>query len=218
MSKKERASQVFDILQECYPDAKIALNFEDKFQLLVAVVLSAQCTDERVNMVTPKLFEVYPSIEAFAGAKQEDLEKLIYSTGFFRNKAKNIIGAAKKIVEDFEGEVPGTMEQLLTIPGVARKTANVILSSGFGKNEGVTVDTHVIRISGLLGFVPKKLSKSKNAVKIEQELMKLFPRDRWGKLSHLLIFHGRQKCIARRPKCEECRLNELCPSAFKAQR
>lgn len=201
------------ILKKAYPDARIALNFGDNFQLLVAVILSAQCTDERVNKVTPALFKKYPAVRDFAKAGLGELEKMIYSTGFYRNKAKNIKAAAEKIVADFGGKVPDNMEDLLTLPGVARKTANVVLDSGFGKHEGIVVDTHVCRVSGMLGLVPMALSKAKNAVKIEERLMKIVPRKEWGKFAHLLVFHGRRICVARRPKCKICPLNKLCPSA-----
>lgn len=205
--------EIIKILKKTYPDARIALNFGDNFQLLVAVILSAQCTDKRVNMVTPALFKKYPAVYDFAKALVGDLEKMIYSTGFYKNKAKNIKAAAEKIVADFGGKVPDNMEDLLTLPGVARKTANVVLDSGFGKEEGVVVDTHVCRVSGMLGFVPMALSKAKSAVKIEERLMKIVPRKEWGKFAHLLVSHGRKICVARRPKCKICPLNKLCPSA-----
>ena len=206
-------SQIISKLKKQYPDAKIALKFKTPFQLYVAVVLSAQCTDKRVNMVTPPLFKKYSNAKSFAEADIGDLEKMIYSTGFYRNKAKNIKAAAKTVVKDFGGKLPGEMKDLLKLPGVARKTANAILSNGFGKNEGITVDTHVIRISGLLGLVPMEFSKKKNAVKIERELMKQVPQKEWGNFSHLLISHGRNICVARRPKCKDCPLSKICPSA-----
>lgn len=206
-------TEIIKILKKTYPDARIALNFGDNFQLLVAVILSAQCTDKRVNMVTPALFKKYPAVYGFAKALVGDLEKMIYSTGFYKNKAKNIKAAAEKIVVDFDGKVPDNMEDLLTLPGVARKTANVVLDSGFGKEEGIVVDTHVCRVSGMLGLVPMAMSKAKKAVKIEERLMRIVPRKEWGKFSHLLVFHGRRICVARRPKCKICPLNKLCPSA-----
>lgn len=206
-------TEIIKILKKTYPDARIALKFGDNFQLLVAVILSAQCTDKRVNMVTPVLFKKYPAVRDFAKARIDDLEKMIYSTGFYKNKAKNIKAAAEKIVTDFGGKVPDNMEDLLTLPGVARKTANVVLDSGFGKEEGIVVDTHVCRVSGMLGLVPMAMSKAKKAVKIEERLMKIVPRKEWGKFSHLLVFHGRKICVARRPKCKICPLNKLCPSA-----
>lgn len=208
-----KITEIIKILKKTYPDARIALNFGDNFQLLTAVILSAQCTDKRVNMVTPALFKKYPAVYDFAKALVDDLEKMIYSTGFYKNKAKNIKAAAEKIVAGFDGKVPDNMQDLLTLPGVARKTANVVLDSGFGKEEGIVVDTHVCRVSGMLGLVPMALSKAKQAVKIEERLMKIVPRKEWGKFSHLLVFHGRKICVARRPKCKICPLNKLCPSA-----
>ena len=179
-------------------------------QLLVATILSAQCTDKRVNIVTKDLFKRYRSVKAFAEASQDELERQVRTTGFFRNKAKNIRASAARIVERFGGKVPDTMEELLTLPGVARKTANCVLGSAFGKNEGVVVDTHVMRLSGRLG-----LSRRKTPEKIEIDLMDLFARDDWGLLSHLLIFHGRNFCMARKPNCPECPLAAVCPSAGK---
>lgn len=204
-------------LKKQYPGAGIELNFGNIFQLMVAVILSAQCTDVRVNQVTPGLFKEFPKIRDFAECEVEDLEKAIFSTGFYRNKAKNIKAAAQKILSEFGGKVPGTMDELLQLPGVARKTANVILNEGFGKSEGIVVDTHVIRISGLLGLVSKKLMKAKNAVKIESELMKIVPEKDWNKISHLLTWHGRRICIARRPQCDVCPLNQICPSSTVRQ-
>lgn len=211
--EQKRVGRVIEILKRTYPEAKIALKFGDKFQLLVAVILSAQCTDKRVNMVTPALFKRFPLVEDFAWCDILELEKLIYSTGFYKNKARNIKAAAGRILSEFGGKMPGTMEDLLKLSGVARKTANVILSSGFNKNEGIVVDTHVCRISGLLGLVSMKLSETKNAVKIEQKLMKIVPKADWGNFAHLLIAHGRNICVARRPKCKICPLNKLCPGA-----
>ncbi len=210
---KTHAAEIIRILKKKYPDSKIALDYGNLFQLVVAVILSAQCTDVRVNKVTPALFKRFPEVEDFAECDVHELEKLIYSTGFYKNKAKNIKGAAQKIVKDFGGEVPGNMEELLSLPGVARKTANVVLSSGFGRNEGIVVDTHVARICGLLGLVPKKMSDAKSAVKIEQILVKLLPQKDWGIFSFLMIDHGRAICIARRPRCEICPLEKICPSA-----
>ena len=212
-SKSKVAEKVVRLLTKEYPDAKVELNFGDVFQLLVAVVLSAQCTDVRVNKVTPPLFQRFKTVKDFADCDLKELEKMIYSTGFYRNKAKNIQGAANMIVSDFGGKVPSNMDDLLKLPGVARKTANVILESGFGKVEGIVVDTHMIRLSGLLEFISKELWKSKNAVKIEKELMKIVPKKHWGKFSHLIVWHGRRICIARRPRCKDCVLNKICPSA-----
>ncbi len=191
-----------------YPGARCALDHEDAYQLLVATILSAQCTDVRVNLVTPSFFARYPSPEALARADRAEVEEIIRSTGFFRNKTRSLIGMAQALVADHGGEVPRTMEQLHGLPGVGRKTANVVLGNAYGINEGVTVDTHVTRLSRLLG-----LTRHDDPVKIEQDLMELFPRRDWALLSHLLIFHGRRVCIARRPRCPECVLAELCPSA-----
>lgn len=201
---------IIKILKKEYPKAKIALKFKNTWQLLVATILSAQCTDVRVNKVTPYLFKKYRPISDFAGAGLEEFEKDIYSTGFYKNKAKSIIGSAKKILEEFNGVVPGTMEALTSLPGVGRKTANVILSSGFGISAGIVVDTHVIRISRLLG-----LTGNTDPEKIERDLMRIVPRRDWAVFSHLIILHGRKICIARRPMCSECRINKLCPAAFK---
>ncbi len=206
-------NEILAVLRKEYEGAEIALDFGDNWQLLVAVVLSAQCTDKRVNMVTPPLFKRFPSVKDFAECDLEELEQLIYSTGFYRAKARNIRAAAVRIVEEFDGKVPDEMEDLLSLGGVARKTANVILHTAFGKFEGITVDTHVARISGKLGFVSKKLADGKMAVRIERELMKAVPKEDWGKFSHWLIQHGRKVCVARKPKCKECVLNKLCPSA-----
>jgi len=210
---KTHTQKVLEILKKTYPKAKIALDFGDNFQLLVAVILSAQCTDVRVNKITPELFKKYPNIKSFSEARISELEQKIYSTGFYKNKAKNIKGAAQKILQDFNGKVPDNMEDLLKLPGVARKTANVILNVAYGKNEGIVVDTHVARISGLLGLCSMKDSKAKNAVKIEKDLMGLIPRKDWGKFSFMIVEHGRKICIARKPKCGECTLNKICPSA-----
>lgn len=216
--KKSYVKDIIKILGKDYPDAKIALNFSNIFELLVVVILSAQCTDKRVNLISPALFKRFPTIESFAECEIKELEKYIYSTGFYKNKAKNIRNAAKMIIEKFSGKVPSTMENLLKLPGVARKTANVILSSGFKENEGIVVDTHVIRLSGVLGLVSAKMRKAKNAVKIESELMKIVDKKYWGKISHLLVSHGRKVCIARRPKCEVCHLNKICPSSTEKRK
>lgn len=212
-SPKKRIPKIIQILKKQYTDAKVELNFGDNFQLLVAVTLSAQCTDERVNKVTPALFKRFPKVQDFAQCRVDELERLIYSTGFYKNKAKNIKAASQKIAAEFGGKVPGRMEDLLKLPGVARKTANVILNAGFGRSEGIVVDTHVARVSGMLGLVDMKLSKAKNAVKIEQRLMEMVPRGVWGKFAHLLVWHGRRICIARKPKCEICPVRGLCPNA-----
>ncbi|HAZ10095.1 MAG: endonuclease III [Omnitrophica bacterium GWA2_41_15] len=202
--------EIVKILKKEYPDANIALRFKDTWQLLVATILSAQCTDVRVNKVTPVLFKKYKTVSDFAKASLKEFEKDIYSTGFYKNKAKGIIGSAKKILNEFNGNVPDTMEGLTSLPGIGRKTSNVILSSGFGIVVGIVVDTHVIRLSGRLG-----LTENKGPDKIEEDLMKLVPRKDWGIVSHLLILHGRKICKARRPLCSDCAINKLCPSAFK---
>jgi endonuclease III len=203
-----RAPEILTRLRAAYPDARCALDHRGAFELLCATILSAQCTDVRVNLVTPVLFGRYPTPEALARAKQADVEEIIRSTGFFRNKARSLIGMAQALVADHGGEVPRTMEQLRSLPGVGRKTANVILGNAYGINEGITVDTHVTRLSRLLG-----LTRHADPVKIEQDLMALFPQDQWALLSHLLIFHGRQICVARRPRCQDCVLSDLCPSS-----
>lgn len=205
-----KVKQILAILNGLYPGARIELDFGSVFQLVVAVILSAQCTDERVNKVTPALFAKFGDAEKMAAAEVAEIEKLIFSTGFYRAKAKNIQAMARMVVADFGGEVPATMDQLLKLPGVARKTANVVLWSGFGKVEGVVVDTHVLRVCGLLGLIPKGVAAKKNAVAAEKALMKVLPRKEWGGFSHLIILHGRRVCIARRPKCGECGLREIC--------
>ena len=205
-----RIGDIIKILRKNYPATCTALNFETPLQILVATILSAQCTDERVNKITPALFKKYPSAQAFARAQQEELEAEIRSTGFFRNKAKNIIGAAQKICADFGGEVPDAMEKLLTLPGVARKTANIVLSSAFKKAVGIAVDTHVKRLSERLG-----LSAQQDPEKIEKDLMALVPKKDWLDFNYLLVNHGRAICIARKPNCPECPLKNLCPSAKK---
>jgi endonuclease-3 len=205
-SKQQRALEVLVILQRLYPDATCSLIYNTPVQLLVATILSAQCTDERVNKVTPALFARFPDAEALAGANPEELAELIHSTGFYRNKAKNIQGACSKIVTEFAGEVPKQMEKLLTLPGVARKTANVVLAHGFGILEGVTVDTHVKRLSNRLD-----LTAETDPVKIERDLMRLLPQADWENFSIRIIYHGRAICKARNPDCEQCKLNHLCP-------
>jgi endonuclease-3 len=191
-----------------YPDAACALNYATPFQLLVATILSAQCLDDTVNKATPALFEKYPTPGTMAEAPREDLEQLVKTCGFYRNKAKNLLAAATMIVEDFDGEVPQTIEDLIKLPGAARKTANVVLGNAFGINEGMVVDTHIGRLSVRLGFTEHD---RKNAVKIEQDLMALFPRDTWTQLAHLLIAHGRAVCKAQCPACDACELKRSCP-------
>lgn len=202
--------QILSLLKKHYSQARIALRYTNNWELLVAVILSAQCTDVMVNKVTEKLFKKYKSIADYANADIKELEQDIRSTGFYRNKAKNLKAAAQLLLEKFNGEVPKTMEEMLTIAGVARKTANVVLGNAYGIVEGIAVDTHVRRLSQRLGFTTYD-----DPGKIEQELMKLFPKDIWFKLTYLLINHGRAICNAKKPKCDMCFLNELCPSAFK---
>jgi endonuclease-3 len=202
------SAEIIARLKAAYPDARCALDYRNAYELLCATILSAQCTDVRVNMVTPTLFARYPTPAELARANPTDVEEIIKSTGFFRNKTKSLIGMAQAVLAEHGGEIPRTMEELRKLPGVGRKTANVVLGNAYEINEGITVDTHVTRLSGLLG-----LSRGTDAVKIEEELMQLYPKEDWGILSHLLIFHGRQVCIARRPKCGECMLAQLCPSA-----
>lgn len=203
------APEILARLKELYPEAQCALRHRNAFELLCATILSAQCTDVRVNMVTPTLFARYPTAFDLARAEPSELEEIIKPTGFFRNKTRSLIGMAQALVADYGGEVPRTMEELRKLPGVGRKTANVVLANAYGINEGVTVDTHVARLSRLLG-----LSRQEDPAKIEEDLMRLFPQEDWGLLSHLLIFHGRQVCIARRPRCGDCVLNRLCPSSL----
>ena len=206
----ERIAAIFKGLDEAYPDVECALTHRSPWELLVATILSAQCTDVRVNMVTPALFKRFPTPQAMAKAKIEDLENLIRTTGFYHNKAKSILGAAKRISEDFHGKVPETLDELITVPGAARKTANVVLGVCFGKAEGVVVDTHVLRISRRLS-----LAKGDTPQKVEQELMKILPHDKWIDFSHQVIHHGRQVCDARKPKCDRCNLETLCHSEDK---
>ncbi len=200
--------EIVSRLKRMYPKAKCTLDYTNPFELLIATILSAQSTDVRVNIVTRSLFHKYPNPQAFADARQPEMERDIRQTGFFRNKAKSVIGASKAIVEKHGGEVPQTMEELTALPGVGRKTANVVLGNAFDTPVGIVVDTHVTRVAGRLG-----LTANTDAVKIEQDLMKLIPQKEWTVFSHRLIQHGREICIARKPKCRECRLNELCPSA-----
>jgi endonuclease-3 len=207
-ARAERAETILARLKAEHPDAHCALDHADAYQLLVATILSAQCTDARVNQVTPGFFARYPEPEDLARADQTEVEELIRSTGFFRNKARSLIGMARALVADHAGVVPRTMEELQDLPGVGRKTANVVLGNAYGINEGVTVDTHVTRLSRLLG-----LTRHDDPVRIEQDLMLLVPREEWALVSHLLIFHGRQVCVARRPRCPDCVVADLCPSA-----
>jgi endonuclease-3 len=205
--RRERVAELVRIFPEVYPGAHCELDFKNPLQLLIATILSAQCTDKRVNMVTPSLFAKYKTAAEFARAPQADLERAIQPTGFFRNKTKSIQGATKAIAEKYDGKVPKTMEQLRELPGVGRKTANVVLGNAFGVDEGIVVDTHVIRLSQRLG-----LTKQSDPEKIEQELMKLVSREHWTNWSHWLIWHGRRRCFARKPDCHHCEVFRLCPS------
>lgn len=205
---KAHAAEILARLKSEYPDAHCELDFETPLQLLIATILSAQCTDKRVNMVTPELFRTFPDAESLSAANPETLEGLVKSTGFFRNKTKSLLGMSAAVAERHGGEVPSTMGELVHLPGVGRKTANVVLGNAFGINEGIVVDTHVGRLAVRLW-----LTSETDPVKVEQALMPLFPREDWALLSHLLIFHGRRVCIARSPKCGDCVLADICPSA-----
>ncbi|MEM7414673.1 MAG: endonuclease III [Gemmatimonadota bacterium] len=203
-----RAAEIFELLHDEYPDAHCELNFEDPFQLAVATILSAQTTDVRVNMVTPGLFARYPDAGALASAQQEDVEEVVRTTGFYRNKARNIIGFARGLMAEHDGIVPQTIAELSALPGVGRKTANVVLGNAFDINEGVVVDTHIKRLSTLLRFTAEKKPE-----KVEQDLMTLYPSEQWTLLAHLLIWHGRRVCDAKKPRCEACAISHLCPSS-----
>ncbi|MDI6845097.1 MAG: endonuclease III [Candidatus Saccharicenans sp.] len=205
--RQKRVREIIRLLRRKYPGAKTALNFRTPFELLVATILAAQCTDERVNRVTSGLFEKYPAVEAFARADQKELENDIRSTGFFRNKARNIINLARTLVNEYGGRVPDSMEELVKLPGVARKTANIVLSSAFRKAEGIAVDTHVRRLSGRLG-----LSRQTQPERIERDLMAIVPREDWLDFNYLLVDHGRKVCQARKPLCSQCVIKHLCPS------
>lgn len=207
MTAHERVKRLVEAFPQIYPNAHTELNFSNPLELLIATILSAQCTDKRVNLVTPGLFEKYRTAKDYAKAPQTELEKAIKSTGFFRNKTKSIRAAAAAIAEKFDGKVPSTMEELRELPGVGRKTANVVLGNAFGKNEGIVVDTHVARLSQRLG-----LTKQKDPEKIERDLMKLVPREHWTNWSHWLIWHGRRRCYARKPDCSDCEVFPICPS------
>ena len=211
-SKKKRVRKLIAALRKLYPEADCALSHSEPLQLLIATILSAQSTDETVNKVTPVLFKRYKTARALANAPREAVEKIIHSTGFFRQKAKSIQGACKMIVEDFNGHVPDTMDELVTLPGVARKTANVVLGTAFGKNEGVVVDTHIGRLATRLALTWSS-KDGKDAVKIERDLMEIVPRKEWTFIGHALIWHGRRVCPARKPDCENCTLAKHCPSA-----
>jgi endonuclease III len=207
MTARERVAQLIQILPKVYPGAHTELVFHNPLELLIATILSAQCTDKRVNMVTPALFKRYPTAADYAKAPPAELEKAIQSTGFFRNKTKSIRAATAVIAEKYKGRVPDTMEELRQLPGVGRKTANVVLGNAFGKNEGIVVDTHVTRVSHRL-----RLTKHNDPEKIEADLMKLVPRQQWAIWSHWLIWHGRRRCFARKPDCSQCEIFRVCPS------
>jgi len=208
--KRKRVLKIIELLEKEYPKAKTALHYSSPLEILVATILSAQCTDKRVNMVTESLFKKYKTAEDYANADLAELEQDIRSTGFYRNKAKNIKNAGQMLVERFDSQVPNAMEEILELPGVARKTANIVLSNAYGVIEGIAVDTHVRRLSKRLG-----LTENKNPDKIEKDLMQIVPKSHWKRITDLLIFHGRNVCMARKPKCDSCVLNKLCPSAFK---
>lgn len=205
-SAEKRIHEIIRILKKSYPHSRTALHFENPLQILIATILSAQCTDKKVNEITPSLFNKYKSAADFAQADLKELEEEIRPTGFFRNKTKSIIEASKKIVSDYGGKVPDNMDELLTLPGVARKTANIVLSSGFKKAEGIAVDTHVKRLAGRLG-----LSSETNPDKIEQDLMRIVPKSEWLGFNYILVNHGRAVCQAKKPDCENCMVNQLCP-------
>lgn len=204
-SKQERAEKIYDVFKDIYGRGECTLEYKDPLQLLIATQLAAQCTDARVNLVTPALYKKYPDVYAFANADELELQNDIKSTGFFRNKAKNIIGCCRMLIEDFGGEVPQSMEELLKLPGVGRKTANLVLGDAFGI-PGVVVDTHATRLSNRMGF-----TVNKDPYKIELDLMKIIPKENWGSFCHMLVHHGRAYCDARRPNCAECPIAEFCP-------
>jgi len=209
---KERAAEIISLLEKAHPDATIALRYTNPLELLISTILSAQATDEQINKITPKLFKKYKTAKAYADANLEELQQDIRSSGFYRNKAKNIKNCCKMLVEKYGSQVPRTMEELVELPGVARKTANIVLTNAFGVVEGIAVDTHVRRLTQRLG-----LSDTDDPVKIEMELMRILPKENWERISDLLIFHGRRVCFARKPNCGGCVLNKICPSAFTFQ-
>jgi len=210
LDKQVRVLKIVKLLEKEHPDAKIALHYTNPLELLIATILSAQCTDERVNIVTKTLFKKYTTAEDYADANTKELEEDIRSTGFYRNKTRNIKKCCQMLVERFDSQVPRTMEEMLELPGVARKTANIVLSNAFGVVEGIAVDTHVRRLAKRLG-----LTEHEDPAKIEESLMEIVPKDYWMKITDLLIFHGRRVCTAKKPKCAACVLNKICPSAFK---
>ncbi len=206
MKKKQRALEILQRLQRRYPAPESDLNWNNAWELLVATVLAAQCTDKRVNQVTPHFFQCWPDIASLASADTAHVERVVHSTGFYRNKAKNLVAAARRVMEVFHGEVPQTMHDLTSLPGVARKTANIVLSGAFNIQEGLAVDTHVKRLAFRMG-----LTTSTNVIKIEQDLMALFPQKNWGDVNHMLVLFGREVCPARKPRCEQCELADICP-------
>lgn len=210
MNDSKRAEEIFAILKREYPNAKIALTYSNNWELLVATQLSAQCTDKKVNEVTPVLFKKYPTIEDYVSADPAVFEQDIHATGFFRNKTKNILGAARMVLSEYDGEIPDTMAEIIKLPGVARKTANIVLGNAFGVVDGIAVDTHVLRLSARLGFTTEK-----TAEKVEKVLMALLPADEWFSSTYLLIEHGRNVCAAKKARCDICGISGLCPSAFK---
>ena len=209
LEPKERASKIIELLEREHEDAKIALHYANPLQLLIATILSAQATDEQINKITPALFKKYRTAEDFANADRLELEQLIRSSGFYHNKAKNIQNCCKTLLEKYDGKVPKTMDELLELPGVARKTANIVLQNAYGIIEGIAVDTHVRRLAQRLG-----LTLYDDPNKIEQDLMRLIPKNQWSRITNLLIFHGRRVCIAKKPNCSACSLNKICPCAF----
>jgi endonuclease-3 len=209
LEPKARAQKIMELLEKEHSDAKIALRYENPLEMLVATILSAQATDEQINALTPKLFQKYTTAEDYANADLAELEKDIRSSGFYRNKAKNLKNTGKMLVEKYNSKVPKTMEELVELPGVARKTANIVLFNAYGTISGIAIDTHVRRLSQRLG-----LTENRNQDKIEKDLMNIVPKDKWMRLTDLLIFHGRRICDARKPRCDACVLNKLCPSAF----
>ncbi|MEM3458627.1 MAG: endonuclease III [Candidatus Bathyarchaeia archaeon] len=209
LKDKTKVAKIIRLLEKEHPDAKIALNYSNPLELLVATILSAQCTDERVNIVTKQLFKKYRKAEDYANADLKELEQDIKSTGFYRNKARNLKKCCQMLVEKYNSQVPKTMKEMLELPGVARKTANIVLSNAYGIVEGIAVDTHVRRLAKRLG-----LTENEDAAKIEEDLMQLVPKEKWMRFTDLLIFHGRRVCIAKKPECKKCVLNKLCPSAF----
>jgi len=215
--RKKRAAKILATLKKLYPDATCALHWSNPLELLIATILSAQCTDERVNMVTPTLFARYKTAAEYAAASPADIEAIIQSTGFFRNKARSIQAACRRIADQYAGKVPDTMEEILTLPGVARKTANVVLGTAYGRNEGIVVDTHVGRVAWRLGLTWTSRN-TKDPIRTEQDLMQIIPRKDWTGFGHAMVLHGRYVCVARNPRCRDCKLAPFCPSALNLAR